>query len=145
MTASRKAALTVLALIALCFGGAAALSPFLDDPADTPKLASTDAPRPLLATPEQTTVSATPAGTRKATPSHTVKASPKPTRKVTKPAPRPTTRKPTPKPTHTTSTRKGVHPGAFCTPEGARGTTSAGTAMRCTRKTGEDRARWRKA
>jgi hypothetical protein len=145
MTASRRAALTVLALIALCVGGVATLGSFLDDPADTPKAASTTAPRPLLATPEQTTVPVTPAGTRKATPSHTVKASTKPTRKVTKPAPRPTTRKPTPKPTHTTSTRKGVQQGAFCSPEGARGTTSAGTAMRCTRKAGEDRARWRKA
>jgi outer membrane biosynthesis protein TonB len=57
------------------------------------------------------------------------------------PAPKPTTKKPTPKPT----TAGAVHPGAFCSPEGATGRTSKGTPMRCTRKAGEDRARWRAA
>jgi hypothetical protein len=36
-----------------------------------------------------------------------------------------------------------VHPGAFCTPVGAHGVTSKGTAMTCTLKAGEARARWR--
>lgn len=38
-----------------------------------------------------------------------------------------------------------VHAGAFCSPEGATGHTSTGKLMRCTRKAGEDRARWRAA
>ncbi len=36
-----------------------------------------------------------------------------------------------------------VHPGSFCTPEGAHGVTTKGTRMTCTRAPGEDRARWR--
>jgi hypothetical protein len=39
----------------------------------------------------------------------------------------------------------GVHPGAFCSPEGATGVTSAGTPMVCSTKPGESRARWRSA
>lgn len=38
-----------------------------------------------------------------------------------------------------------VHPGAFCAPEGAMGRTKAGTAMRCSTKAGDSRARWRRA
>lgn len=37
-----------------------------------------------------------------------------------------------------------VRAGAYCSPEGARGVTNAGTAMRCTRLAGEARARWRR-
>lgn len=44
-----------------------------------------------------------------------------------------------------TEVRKGVHPGAFCSPEGARGYTSAGTLMKCSYKSGDSRARWRRA
>lgn len=40
------------------------------------------------------------------------------------------------------SVQSGVHPGAFCSPEGALGETNRGTAMACTSKAG-DRARWR--
>ncbi|MEU8241067.1 hypothetical protein AB0C07_22720 [Actinoplanes missouriensis] len=40
---------------------------------------------------------------------------------------------------------KNVHPGAFCSPEGARGYTSAGTLMKCSYKSGDNRARWRRA
>ncbi|GGF49957.1 hypothetical protein GCM10011519_24960 [Marmoricola endophyticus] len=36
-----------------------------------------------------------------------------------------------------------VHPGAFCTPVGATGVTTAGTPMGCSTKPGDDRARWR--
>lgn len=70
----------------------------------------------------------------------------KPTTK--KPTPKPTTRKPTPKPTPKPtggSGQQGVHPGAFCKPEGATGYTSKGAKMRCTRKAGEDQPRWRAA
>jgi hypothetical protein len=48
-------------------------------------------------------------------------------------------------PTRTTPPARAVHPGAYCTPEGATGHTTAGTLMRCTRKAGETRARWRRA
>jgi hypothetical protein len=62
-----------------------------------------------------------------------------------KPAPRPV---PKPSPTSTAQAPapiQGVHPGAFCAPQGALGYTSAGTLMRCTFKSGDIRARWRAA
>ncbi|GAA1286761.1 hypothetical protein Psi02_53450 [Planotetraspora silvatica] len=75
------------------------------------------------------------------------KTAPKPqvTKKpVRKPVPKPT-RKPVPKPAKKPpAVRAGVHPGAFCSPEGAYGTTSKGTPMRCTSR-GRDQARWRSA
>ncbi|MEU8819846.1 hypothetical protein [Actinoplanes sp. NPDC048796] len=40
---------------------------------------------------------------------------------------------------------KNVHPGAFCSPEGAHGHTPAGTLMKCSSKSGDTRARWRRA
>ena len=36
-----------------------------------------------------------------------------------------------------------VHPGSFCAPQGATGVTEAGTAMACSTRAGDDRARWR--
>jgi serine/threonine protein kinase len=50
------------------------------------------------------------------------------------------TSRPTP-----SETSRVVTPGAFCSPEGATGVTSAGTPMRCVRKEGEEQARWRSA
>jgi hypothetical protein len=38
-----------------------------------------------------------------------------------------------------------VTPGAFCSPEGATGTTADGTTVFCTRTAGEDQPRWRAA
>jgi hypothetical protein len=38
-----------------------------------------------------------------------------------------------------------VHPGAFCSPDGATGHTSAGTPMRCTTTSTDSRNRWRAA
>ncbi|TQM63793.1 HNH endonuclease family protein [Humibacillus xanthopallidus] len=64
--------------------------------------------------------------------------SPKP---LPQPAPKPTP-SPVPQPPAPT---QGVHPGAFCSPQGALGYTSAGTLMRCTFKSGDIRARWRAA
>jgi hypothetical protein len=55
--------------------------------------------------------------------------------------PKPVKKPPAPKPP---AVRAGVHPGAFCSPEGAYGTTSKGTPMRCTSR-GGDQARWRSA
>lgn len=60
---------------------------------------------------------------------------------VSAPKPSPT---PSPGPS-APSPRQGVHPGAFCSPEGALGYTSAGTLMRCSFKAGDIRARWRAA
>lgn len=45
----------------------------------------------------------------------------------------------------TTAVRQGVTPGAFCSPEGARGVTSNGVAMACTTTAADSRARWRAA
>ncbi|MFD0579961.1 hypothetical protein [Dactylosporangium darangshiense] len=60
-------------------------------------------------------------------------------------APHTTTKPPAPKTTPPAPPAgKPVTPGAFCSPEGAIGYTSAGTLMQCIRKPGEARARWRK-
>jgi hypothetical protein len=40
---------------------------------------------------------------------------------------------------------QGVTPGAFCSPEGAKGQTVTGIRMTCTRTAGDERARWRAA
>ncbi|MEQ6897919.1 DUF1524 domain-containing protein [Microbacterium sp. KR10-403] len=65
------------------------------------------------------------------------------------PSKTPAEKKPTPSPTKSSAHKETalpvVHPGAFCTPEGARGVTVKGTAMRCTLKGGDSRARWRSA
>jgi len=96
------------------------------------------------------TTEATPPG-EPATTAAVKRATTKPKLAVTtKPAAKPTTHKPSPKPSPKPTTKppsgqQGVHPGAFCSPEGAIGYTSKGTKMRCTRKAGEDRARWRAA
>ncbi|MFG2043032.1 hypothetical protein [Dactylosporangium sp. NPDC048998] len=66
----------------------------------------------------------------------TKKATPEPTKTTKPPAPK-TTQPPAPGPI--------VHPGAFCSPEGGIGYTSAGTKMRCTLKAGEKQPRWRAA
>jgi hypothetical protein len=64
--------------------------------------------------------------------------------RTAEPASRPT-RQPTRKPRRTQPpVESGVHPGAFCSHEGALGRTVKGTLMRCSSKPG-DRARWRAA
>jgi outer membrane biosynthesis protein TonB len=99
----------------------------LADPADPPtgQPAATGAPA---------TTAAKPATTKKP-------AARKTTHKPA-PKPKPTTKKPTTKPP---SSGRVVHPGAFCSPVGAKGFTSKGTPMRCTLKAGDSRARWRAA
>ncbi|MGI5225424.1 serine/threonine-protein kinase [Actinoallomurus sp. CA-142502] len=57
-----------------------------------------------------------------------------------RPRPNPGTTRPT-----SSESPRTVTPGAFCSPEGATGVTSAGTPMECVRKEGEDQARWRQA
>lgn len=56
------------------------------------------------------------------------------------PRPHPSTTRPT-----SSESPRVVTPGAFCSPEGATGVTSAGTPMKCVREEGEDQARWRQA
>ncbi len=73
-------------------------------------------------------------------PTPTAKAAPKP---APQPAPKPAP-KPAPQPA-SPSPVQGVHPGAFCSPEGAFGYTTKGTLMQCTFKAGDIRARWRSA
>jgi Protein of unknown function (DUF1524) len=60
------------------------------------------------------------------------------------PAPRPAPA-PAPKPTPAPAPAPAgvVHPGAFCSPQGATGVTSAGTPMVCTSTATDSRARWR--
>lgn len=83
-----------------------------------------------------------------AAPTPVIKATPTPSAKPTpRPAPAPI---PAPVPTRTPTPQapspiQGVHPGAFCAPQGALGYTSAGTLMRCSFKSGDIRARWRAA
>ncbi|MEU4244787.1 hypothetical protein [Actinoplanes sp. NPDC026619] len=43
----------------------------------------------------------------------------------------------------TAPAQQGVTAGAFCSPAGAKGKTSTGVTMVCTRKAGESQARWR--
>jgi hypothetical protein len=79
-----------------------------------------------------------------ATPAASVPAGGVPTPNRTTGAAKPPTTKPAPpKTTAPAGGAANVHPGAFCSPEGAIGHTSTGTLMRCTRKAGEDRPRWR--
>lgn len=143
--------LCVLAVVVLCgIGGVATLNAIVGDPEPKTTAAAGGAPQQVAdipTTPDPTveafapTVEPSPI----AAPTTTkAKAKPTVTHKAV-PKPKPTTKKPRPKPTRTSSGHKVVHPGAFCSPEGAHGVTSKGTLMRCTKKSGEDRARWRKA
>jgi hypothetical protein len=61
-----------------------------------------------------------------------------------KPAPAPAPA-PAPEPAPEPAPAGVVHPGAFCSPEGAAGVTSAGTAMVCKPSATDSRARWRAA
>jgi hypothetical protein len=69
-------------------------------------------------------------GREVAAPATTTKAAPKP-------APKPST--------SSSSVVAGVHPGAFCSPRGAYGRTTAGTLMQCKPSDTDTRNRWRRA
>jgi hypothetical protein len=66
---------------------------------------------------------------------------PAPTRSATS---HPSVRR-TPKPAPTHVSPLVVHPGAFCSPAGARGVTSKGTLMECKTTSKDRRLRWRSA
>lgn len=113
--------------------------------------------RVLTTCPTQPLPAAGPAPTVAALPSSRPTLSPTP-KPAQKPAPQPTpapaqklapqpkpAQKPAPEPEPAEkSSARVVHPGAFCSPLGAGGITSKGTLMRCSLKTGDSRARWRK-
>ncbi|MFG1842853.1 hypothetical protein ACGFH8_31005 [Micromonospora sp. NPDC049175] len=156
----QKIGLGIAALLGLCCCGGGISSAFDDDtkPVSAPNSSTPPAigrlidgdttPTPAVGETSADATTAPPVPTP--TPTRTVKPATKPApTKTTAPKPKTTTVKPKPKPTtakpSTPSVRQGVHPGAFCAPEGARGVTSKGTPMRCTRKAGEERARWRAA
>lgn len=142
--------LSVVAMMVLCVGGLATLGAIIGDPKAKDAASTSGTPNSFVEAPSVAPTTEEAAPVEKPSPTvapTTVKAQPKPavTHRVV-PKPKPATKKPKPKPTKTTpSTKKGVHPGAFCSPGGALGHTSKGTLMRCTLKAGEDRARWRKA
>jgi hypothetical protein len=140
----KHALLVLIVLLAGCGSPAPGTEP--DQPAAT-EITITPPPAEAATTETTDATQATEAATTAATtatpkPRPTTKPVPKATSK--KPTPKPTTKKPTPKPTGGNG-QQGVHPGAFCKPEGATGHTAKGTRMRCTRKAGEDQPRWRAA
>jgi hypothetical protein len=67
---------------------------------------------------------------------------PAPVQPVPVPVPAP---RPAPAPAPKPAPVPGVHPGAFCSPQGGLGYTVKGTLMRCSTKAGDSRARWRAA
>jgi outer membrane biosynthesis protein TonB len=155
MNVSRpKAILLGLAVVGALVAGCQPTSPAADgtsapvattDATTDPALADAAAD-PTTVEPSATTAPTTrPPATTAAKPATTKKPAAKPTTHKPAPKPKPTTKKPTPKPTTKPPAAGAVHPGAFCSPEGATGHTSKGTSMRCTRKAGEKQARWRAA
>lgn len=119
---SHKVGLIAFATVSLCIMGGVVLGSAENEPSrqkPQPQPVATSTLRPLTIDPSPSSSS---------TPSPTLKAPP-----PTPPpeAPPPPAQLPV------------VTPGAFCSPVGARGITSAGTPMQCTLKPGETRARWR--
>jgi hypothetical protein len=60
------------------------------------------------------------------------------------PAPEPTTPPARLVVEETPAVQRDVHPGAFCSPPGARGVTANGIKMRCMATATDDRERWRR-
>ena len=111
--------------------------------------------RPTLQQQVDPTPTPTATATPEASPTKTAtqQATPKPTATATKATTTTTTKASSPKPkataTKTTSTSQGtVHPGSYCSPVGATGTSSGGVPMTCSEKSCDgktyDRPRWRK-
>ncbi|WP_344501480.1 hypothetical protein [Dactylosporangium maewongense] len=140
----RRLTVAVIVLLALAGCGSTAKP-------GTQSVAAAGSASPSVSASVSDSPSPSPSPSPSASPSASVAASVPatgvPAPKTTTGAAKPTTTKPAPP--KTTAPAGGgnnnVHPGAFCSPEGAIGHTSTGTLMRCTRKPGEDRARWRAA
>lgn len=143
----------VAALVLIPLSGVAGAAVYSDNetPAITPTPGvSSDAPPTASAVP---TATATLAPTPTPEPPTPTPVPPTPTPEQPTPTPEPPTPTPVP-PTPTPipaaapaapsgEVQQGVRPGAFCSPEGARGVTSKGTPMVCSKKPGDIRARWR--
>jgi cell division septation protein DedD len=138
---------SLLALVLLCCGGAAVVRGFAGGSDDATGAATWQQPStaPLVTTQPAPPVPTVPVTTVSAKPSKSKKP-----KKPKKPTTAPTTRKPATKPPTSPTvspapTAPGpiVRAGAFCSPVGAFGVTATGKLMRCTRRAGEERARWR--
>lgn len=116
--------------VAVCTGAVFGSSPQQSQPTKAPTTASID----YFVGP----ASPSPTGSPTASPT------PSPTPQTTAPIVQRTTAPPLrPRTTTPPAERQGVHPGAFCSPEGALGRTVDGVAMSCQLKAGERQARWR--
>jgi hypothetical protein len=102
---------------------------------DSAAVATPPAPSATEVSPTPSVTAAKPPAPRKS-PRHKSVPRPAPRKPITH---RPTAHKTTKKPQ---SFASNVHPGAFCTPAGAYGHTSAGTLMQCK---GPGQPRWRRA
>jgi len=146
-TPLRFAVVAALVLIPLSGVAGAAVYGDYGTPATTPTPRVSADATPVVTTPTASTV-----------PTATATLAPTPTPEPPTPTPvppTPTPEPPTPVPTTPTPVpaaapaapsggiQQGVRPGAFCSPEGARGVTSKGTPMVCSTKPGDPRARWR--
>jgi len=100
--------------------------------------AATSAPTTSSSTAPTTTTTIKPTTTTTAAPAPTTTTRPATTTTIA--APTTTT---TAAPTTTTQAVASVHPGAFCSPDGAVGYTSAGTRMVCSTTPADSRDRWR--
>lgn len=122
-------------------------SPFIPAVA-TPVPTNTPTPTPTIApspTPSPTPVPK-PTPTPTPTPKPTPTPRPKPTPTPVPPTPTPVPPQPTPTPVPAQPLDEGtVHPGAFCTPDGAIGVSKDGDSMVCTTTSTDSRDRWRKA
>jgi hypothetical protein len=135
--------ISLVALAVLCCGGVGAVRALTggDSPEAGPvsgewREATPSAPAALLPVPRvpvRISVSKTPKAPKA---SRTKRPSTRPATKATKTP----TRRPAPAPT---AAGPIVRAGAFCAPVGAIGYTAKGKMMRCTRRPGDLRARWR--
>ena len=133
--------ISLLALVVLCCGGVGVVRTATggDDAPDTGAVAGDwREPAPVART--TTTAAVLPLPTVAVRTS----ASTAPPKRTKRPATKKPRTKPTPSPT-VTAQGPIVRAGAFCSPVGAIGYTEKGTMMRCTRRLGEIRARWRAA
>lgn len=151
----QKLAIGIAALVVLACCGATVGQSFVGDPkkpaaAPSPtvttrvdRLLDTATTTPA-STPTDVAVAPTTTPPRKPAPKPSATTRP-PTRtptpaKTTKPP----TRKPTPKAT-TPAVQQGVHPGSFCSRQGARGVSKTGKPMVCTTTAADPKKRWRAA
>jgi hypothetical protein len=132
--------IVLVSVLVLCCGaaivGAALTGNHKPVPVQSSSTSSRPPASPTTTTPTSSTTSTAPPPSSTA-PSTTMAPPPAPT--TSEPA------APPPAPPNNTATLPVVHPGAFCSEEGALGVTSSGTPMRCTTTPTDSRLRWRSA